>query len=187
MFLNRYWVLFYSFVLMSMLTGCDSKSPIQRYRVPKSNLEMKSKLIERPQLKWKLPQGWNEEAISGMRLASFSIQKNDHLLDCSIVKLIGEGGGVASNVNRWREQVGLDPLKNEIDILDQAQTLEAPIGKFLYFKIINDVNESNSILAAIYAQEHEVYFVKLMGLTGSVLSEENFFLNFCQSLEFSKE
>ena len=64
-----------------------------------------------PQLTYKTPDGWTEVAPSEMRVASFTVKSADgNKLDVSVVPLPGPAGGDASNVNRWRSQVGLTAM-----------------------------------------------------------------------------
>ena len=45
-----------------------------------------------------------------MRLASFEVPYSTGSGDLSIMELSGSGGGLEANVNRWRGQIGLDPV-----------------------------------------------------------------------------
>src|SRR5690348_14275732 len=55
------------------------------------------------QIHWRLPEGWQEQAPSAMRLGSFLIVgKNGQKADVSVVPLTGDAGGDLANINRWR-------------------------------------------------------------------------------------
>ena len=74
-----------------------------------------------PQLNWTLPDGWTAKPAGEMRLASFSAPgKNGNAVDISVVPLPGMAGGDLNNVNRWRGQVGLDPISAD-DLPKQGQ------------------------------------------------------------------
>jgi hypothetical protein len=63
------------------------------------------------EVKWTLPEGWHEEkAGSADRYATLCIGKAEPHLELTVTRLEGEGGGVLANVNRWRGQMGLEPL-----------------------------------------------------------------------------
>jgi hypothetical protein len=64
--------------------------------------------VEDGDVKWKLPAGWLEEKGGPARVASFKFGDRDPKLELTVVKLPGDGGGLSANVNRWREQVGLE-------------------------------------------------------------------------------
>ena len=59
---------------------------------------------------WEKPESWIPSEGSSMRLASFAIPYSGGSGDLSVVQLGGTGGGLESNVNRWRRQLNLDPL-----------------------------------------------------------------------------
>jgi hypothetical protein len=54
------------------------------------------------------PAAWTEEKGGPARQASFKFGDRDPKLELTVVRLPGDGGGLAANVNRWREQLGLD-------------------------------------------------------------------------------
>ena len=83
-----------------------------------------------------------------MRLASFDIPFSDGVGDLSIVSLGGASGGLLANVNRWRGQVNLSPI-SESEILNVSTVGESKMGPFRIFKMINDVDTSNAIIAAV--------------------------------------
>lgn len=60
--------------------------------------------------KWKAPAGWEEQPAGNMVLGSFSIPgKDGSPADVTVTSFPGDVGGEASNVDRWRRQVGLPP------------------------------------------------------------------------------
>src|SRR6478672_2235222 len=64
-----------------------------------------------PPIKWKTPEGWTEIPPSSMRYASFSAPADEgSKIDISVVTFPGDGGSDADNINRWRGQMGLEPL-----------------------------------------------------------------------------
>src|SRR3989338_4158623 len=52
-------------------------------------------------VRWTAPDGWQEKAASGMRLATFVVDGGAAKADCSIVILGGEAGNLKANVDRW--------------------------------------------------------------------------------------
>src|SRR5258708_4657872 len=60
------------------------------------------------EVRWTLPPGWKEEKGGPARVASFRFGERDPKLEMTVVRLPGDGGGLAANVNRWRDQLGLD-------------------------------------------------------------------------------
>jgi hypothetical protein len=80
--------------------------------------------LEEGQVRWSAPPGWQEEKGSPERLATYRIGERDPRLELSITRLAGDGGGLASNVSRWRDQLGLD-AQGPAQIEATLQTLPA--------------------------------------------------------------
>jgi hypothetical protein len=74
-------------------------------------------------LAWDLPSGWVERPATQMRLANFQVAGNSEA-ECYLTLLGGDGGGMAANINRWRSQLGLEPL-------DAAAVDQLPKAKFM--------------------------------------------------------
>jgi hypothetical protein len=64
---------------------------------------------------WKLPEGWEERAGSGMRAATVVIPSEDQPLEISVTSLPWSGAPeeILSNVNRWRGQMQLAPVESQ--------------------------------------------------------------------------
>src|SRR5687768_16096622 len=67
----------------------------------------------RPQVTWKLPEGWREVAPGRLSVATFSIGAGDKEAQVTITPLPMLAGRDALIVNMWREQVGLKPLGDD--------------------------------------------------------------------------
>jgi len=66
--------------------------------------------VQDADVKWTLPSGWKEEQGGPSRAATLKFGDRDPKLELAISKLAGDGGGLPANVNRWREQLGLERL-----------------------------------------------------------------------------
>ena len=70
-----------------------------------------------PKVTYDVPEGWTERPTTSMRAANFQVG-DDPRAECYLTVLPGDAGGLAANVNRWREQIGQPPLSNtELDEL----------------------------------------------------------------------
>jgi hypothetical protein len=67
--------------------------------------------------KWTLPEGWREEAGSGMRVATLRMGDAGQELELTVIPLPrgdeNDDEYVLTNVNRWRGQLGLGPINRE--------------------------------------------------------------------------
>lgn len=72
---------------------------------------LRSVKFEGGEPRWTLPSGWKEErGAGGERLATLRFGRGDPLLELTVVRLEGTAGGALANVNRWRGQLGLEPV-----------------------------------------------------------------------------
>ncbi|MCA9005785.1 MAG: hypothetical protein KDA70_10990 [Planctomycetaceae bacterium] len=77
---------------------------------------MKSVTIKNDKPEWKLPENWTQEPGSSMRFATLKVKETDPAVELSVIPLPAGGDLTAdllSNINRWREQVGLDSISAE--------------------------------------------------------------------------
>ena len=76
---------------------------------------------------WNAPDDWQEQPGSGMRFATLVIGPQPDHLELSVIPLPMPAGDltgyVLSNVNRWRGQLGLDPLQTG-ELTEHSQLIE---------------------------------------------------------------
>ncbi|MGK0188231.1 MAG: hypothetical protein ACI9R3_004023 [Verrucomicrobiales bacterium] len=142
--------------------------------------------------RWVAPDGWGEKAASRMRLINLSFGPNDEG-ECYLTALPGEAGGIPSNVNRWRGQMGLEDLTNdEIDALPEKPLLQLA-AKFIDLKgdfggmsfpgaPASDKKSNYRMLGLIQQQSPFTFFVKMTGPAEIVAANEEAFFTFCQSI-----
>ena len=83
---------------------------------------------------WKLPEGWEQQDASGMRLATLRLESDGEPLEMSVIALPKRPGAgdqfTLANVNRWRGQMGLasvEKLDAEPDTIKQRTTHGKPM------------------------------------------------------------
>ena len=101
------------FSLAIMFLSCDDSNYIRTYYLPKEkinkiNPQTIKKRTGTSGLIWEKPDSWIPSEGSSMRLASFAIPYSGGTGDLSVIQLSGTGGGIESNVNRWRQQLDLE-------------------------------------------------------------------------------
>jgi len=78
--------------------------------IQKQDTEQKQGVASLP-LTYRTPQGWKElRPQDGISLAAFEVEENGRVARVTITRA---GGSLADNVNRWRGQIGLDPISDE--------------------------------------------------------------------------
>ncbi len=132
-----------------------------------------------------LPEGWVEDAPTPMRLANLRTAGNR---DAPSVKVFafpatGAMGDPLANVNRWRGQVGLEPVTQEQ--LDKEITefdLAGAAGQ-----LVELVGPNGEMLAAMSTRGAQVWFYKLDGPEGTIREQRQAFLGWLESIRFSSE
>ncbi len=126
-----------------------------------------------------------------MRLGSFALRGDGGDADISVIAFPGEAGGQLANINRWRGQLGLDPLA-EGDLAGATTALDGAGG--LHFTIVDLAGhtagaESGSVgvaptrmLGAILSFGGQTYFFKITGPDALVAREKPAFLAFLNTV-----
>lgn len=102
----------------------------------------------------------------------------------------GSGGGLTRNFNRWRGEMGLEPLDSnviitqleKITVFDEVMPLLELTGTFTGMR--GDPTEGSAMLATVYLGGNFALFIKMVGPETIVLSNKDAFLAFCESLAF---
>lgn len=134
----------------------------------------------------KVPAGWTEvPTTSSMRLCTFKIGAESEL---AVFKMAGAGGGMRANLDRWRGQVGQQPMTDaEFAALPKIAVLgsEAPMvesrGKFL--DGMTGRSFDDAVLLGVALEEKDAaFFFKLTGPAAEVTAHKQEFLDYCASL-----
>ena len=188
-------------IVLAVLAACDREDQkIKVYRVAKAPLESTPPpndtmptnasspaadamappppSSEKPQIQWDVPPGWSSAPPSSMRYASFAAENNGGKADISVVTFPGDGGSDADNINRWRQQVGLEPA-------DSVEALIVPqhAGP-LHFSTVDMAGPSARVLAGWTRHDGRTWFFKLTGPPAVVEQEKPNFEKFLQSVRF---
>ena len=78
---------------------------------------------------WKLPPTWQENAGTGQRLATLSVEADGQRLEVSVIQLATSSSAtsILDNVNRWRRQMRLPPL-NQAKLEQKTTKLDLAEG-----------------------------------------------------------
>lgn len=127
-----------------------------------------------------LPPGWQESPGDQFSLLAFTVgPEGEDAAKVTVTKLNG-GGDIASNVNRWRAQVGLSNLSDN-ELNDQAIPIEVAGLKGSLWEM---EGPEESILGAIVEEGSVKWFYKMVGPTEIVALEKENFQSFLSSLKF---
>ena len=175
------------FCLTIVLLSCDSPNHTRTYNLPKvkkndfAPLDL-NKTTEHAELIWEKPDSWIPSEGSSMRIASFAIPYSGGTGDLSVIQLSGTGGGIESNVNRWRQQLDLES-QSLIEIENNITNRQGLLGEYSFLQIINQKIDSAFLCAVIPTKNHTI-FVKLSLRHIGIGEVEDDFISFCSSLNF---
>jgi len=142
-----------------------------------------------PKLTYKVPAGWEEVTPGEMRVASFRIKgSNNKLADAGVFPLPGMAGGDLSNVNRWRSQVGLEPITEE-EMTKQSAVVEMVGSKADLYEMAGEATsgEKTRIIAAILRQDGVAWFFKITGDDALVAQNKPAFVELLKSMSFTAQ
>lgn len=136
--------------------------------------------------RFEVPAGWQELEPTDMRIVNLR-PAGDPDLECALTVLPGDGGGLAQNVNRWRSQIGLEPItEDEVQALPRASLLGEPATiinlRGAYSGMGDQAREDWGLLGLMLSTERFTVFVKMTGPAERVAAERSNFEAFCASL-----
>ncbi|MCB1204174.1 MAG: hypothetical protein KDN18_07930 [Verrucomicrobiae bacterium] len=139
-------------------------------------------------LAYEVPEGWSEKAGSMMRDLNFTFGANGEG-ECYIARLPGAGGGLSANVNRWRSQMGAQPLSDEeVNALPTRPLFGQPArfitvdGTFSPGMGSNQTFPNYRLIGLILASDAGAVFVKMTGPKELVEQNSAAFDQFVSSL-----
>lgn len=174
-------------LLASFLAACGGDD-IQVYTVPKEN---PAAMAEAPgpgfppgpaaaeataapaaassEIHWRPPSSWKEKPAGQMRLASYGVPGPGGEADMSVVVLPGEAGGPLANVNRWRGQLGMEPLADESALAAASRRVKTRAGEAVVVEFHSPgTGPGTAMLAAILSHAGQSWFFKLTGPEATV-------------------
>lgn len=157
---------------------------------PEMAAMLTNSVVEVP-LTWATPDGWIQQAASGMRLATFVVQDQENPIEVSIISL-GGVSDVGSNTARWLAQVGLSISGTElfsfVDRLEMISTQTGQEGVLIDATALQGESalDSPSLVGAIIDNGGSQIFVKMTGSKKAVLSNKDNLKKLVQSISVNR-
>lgn len=165
-------------------------SSAERFFKPTRQMASSTPPVAAPAFQWVTPPGWQILAPKPMRDLNFAAG-DPPLTECYVSTLSASGGGVAANVNRWRQQMGLAPESAEnidalpaIEVLGYQATLVELDGTYSGMRGDRQADDSKMLAAFVSAGDRTVT-IKMIGPAEQVESERENFGMFVASLAVS--
>ena len=134
---------------------------------------------------WTAPEGWEEQAGSGMRLVTFRTQGHA----CTITSFPGDVGGVEANVRRWLRQLNVAaPAPGAFrQFIAQPSRIKSDAGLtgaiYDFRELVSPTTgDEGSMLAAVFEKGDARVFVKLTAPASVISAEAGRFEALCRSL-----
>jgi hypothetical protein len=138
-------------------------------------------------LSWTLPEGWSERPGEGMRYATLLVptEAGGEPLEIRVTPLMLAAQDPLANVNRWREQIGLEHIGPEA-LSDVARSIEIA-GRKAHLVNLEGATEGDEpaqqILAAILPGDQRAWFFMAMDTSERVSPVASQFATFLESVE----
>jgi hypothetical protein len=140
-----------------------------------------------PKVSYKAPASWTpgelEIARGGItvrRDAVYEVKDGERRVEITITKLPSASGAMLPNVNRWRGQIGLDPLSEEQYQQEKKQIEVA--GKSTDY--VQFSGSQQSLLGVIAERDGLAWFIKLQGDSELAGRERQNFEDFVRTIRF---
>ncbi len=131
---------------------------------------------------WEVPATWKQKQPGSMLLASFSIPNEEPGTQVTVSALMGDGGGLLLNVNRWRRlNLGL-PEISAGELSKVVADLELPSGKAT---LVDMAHDAKRLLAVVQKVGARTWFYKLLSTEKIVAAEQESFMNFVKSVRYA--
>jgi hypothetical protein len=135
---------------------------------------------------YQAPAEWSQAPASGMRKAAFAVKEGDNTAEVTVISLPSGAGQLLPNVNRWRGQLGLDPLEeSEVMSIVRAMQIDETDGHYIQRMAENPAGTGQATIAAMVLHGGTVWFFKLTGDDELVQQEEANFEKFLDSVKFA--
>lgn len=136
---------------------------------------------------WQIPAGWQEVSGGQFLVAKFILAGEvGAQAAVNVSSSPGEGGGLALNVNRWRQQLGLAELSND-ELAKSASSIDVTGGKATLVEMSGtDVKTGKParLVGAMVLQSGQTWFYKLMGDAKVVEAQKDAFTKFVQTVKY---
>ncbi|HXQ82369.1 MAG TPA: hypothetical protein VN775_13710 [Opitutaceae bacterium] len=133
-------------------------------------------------LVWEAPAAWKAAPAGAMRKASYAVPGEGGESELSITAFPGDVGGELANVNRWRGQVGLAPLRAE-ELESAVSRVEANGLRFAIVELFPPGDPgAKAMVGAIVPFGGSTWFFKLTGPGALVRASRPAFTGFLHTV-----
>ena len=165
------FALMLGFVLSA--AACSEGDAIAFYQAPKENV--------RPH--WDKPAHWTEGPAKPMRVATFAAGDAEVVISKFAADRFG---GMLENINRWRTQVGLEPIDDAAKEESESIKVGDIEGKVFDFTGPEKDGVQKRTRVAMISRGADVWFFRLNGAAAAVEAQREEFDTFVMSIRFEQ-
>ena len=193
-------------LLAAGMTGCKEEPRVVAYSVPKPAKTAAAMPANHPPVSgntpamtatpgmaeassgfaapaWTAPADWRAQPLSSMRKGDWKLGPADAEAQLTVTVFPGDVGGLAANVNRWAQQIGLAPL--DAAALKNAVT-PRPLAGAPDAVLVRLTHEGRAVLAVSAPHDGATWFFKLSGPAATVEGAEPAMTAFLDSVKFAE-
>jgi hypothetical protein len=131
------------------------------------------------------PEGWVAGRAGGMRKAAFLVNDQEQSVEVTVIDLAASAGELLPNINRWREQIALEPItEQELTRLVQPVPFAGVEGQYVEMLGPEGTEPRQAIFGTIAVRGPKAWFVKMIGDADLALREKERFQQFVASIRF---
>ena len=135
---------------------------------------------------WQVPEGWQQVAPPNrMVLAAYQTEKAGQTVTLQVTRMRGNAGGILANMNRWRGQLGKQPVQSRQQQPHQHVTINGWEGIMVDMHGDGDNQSRQRMRVVARFGQQESWFFKLTGPHQAVNQAVDGFRAFVQSVIFN--
>lgn len=177
---------FLAFLKSFNFDAMPSSAPVTS-QMASPNVRQSPREVSQPKPEWIAPPGWQEAPGSQMLLAKFIVaDASKGNAEVTVSAFPGGAGGMLANINRWRNQLKLEPVE-ESQLGQLLTSLDLPSGKAMLVDMTGTDTKTGQparIIAAIQERQGLTWFYKLMGDDQVAAREKSAFLDFLKTVKY---
>ena len=129
-------------------TGADSSAPSNSATsAPQASGPQFAPSGKKLELKYQVPELWQELPASGIRLASFQIQQQDQVASVVVSTSTAQ---IPQVIEMWMQQVGKTPSESQVtEIIQSASSGEVNSATFQCYQLLGEGDQAIAIRAAV--------------------------------------
>ena len=131
------------------------------------------------------PKGWQPAALPTFAEAAYSVGDGADRVDISVTPMMGQGGDVLMNVNRWRQQLGLQGISaDELNTNAAPYKIGGKAGNLVRLYGREGANPRPAMSAALVEADGTTWIFKMKGSASAVDAQQDNLQKLIDSIMF---